>query len=253
MMKFTLFLLLVSCASPPQSNLKKVRSNNGQVFAYRDVSGEFEIAREVKVAKQQLAGRTRIFSMGNEGERLLEKTFTISNVGSVKTRTGRSVAVRPELSQHTVWLEGKQYFSQLKLNSKRKTLEVLMQSPEKKWNGKKEIKVPKGQIFCFYSQLPECLVASRLTEKANSTGTRVRFIIVWDSYPYHQEHFSGLKDSPFSMASLGRETANSYLVEFNGQSISIHFSKDGMFARLLWTSQGISILPPAEMQDSQEL
>lgn len=253
MIKLIFLFVLVSCAMPRESNLKKIKSNNGQVFAYRDVSGEFEIAREVKVAKQQLAGRTRIFSIGNEGERLLEKTFTISNVGSVKTRSGRSIAVRPELSQHTVWLEGKQYFSQLKLNPKKKILEVLMQSPEQKWNGKKEIKVPKGQIFCFYSQLPECLVASRLIEKANTTGTRVRFFLVWDSYPYHQEHFSGLKDSPFSIASLGKETSNSYLVEFNGQSISIHFSKDSIFARLLWTSQGISILPPAEMQNSQEL
>lgn len=251
-MKLLLLVLLTSCATV-KPNLQKVRSNNGQIFAYRDVSGDFEIAREIKVDKQQLASRTRIFSPNNEGERLLEKTFTISQVGTVKTRSGRAVAIRPELSQHTVWLEGKQYFSQLKLNPARRTLEVLMQSPEAKWQGKKEYKVPKGQVFCFYSQLPECLVASGLLEKAKASGARPRFIIIWDSFPYHQEHFTGLKASPFSTASVAKETAVSYQVEFNGQSISIHFSKDAIFARLLWTSQGISILPPAEMQDSQEL
>ena len=252
MIQLILVLLVTSCASVTP-NLHKVKSNNGQIFSYRDVSGEFEIAREIKVEKQKIASRTRIFSLNNEGERLMEKTFTISNVGSVKTKSGRAVAIRPELSQHTVWLEGKQYFSQLKLVPSRRTLEVLMQSPEEKWQGKKEYKVPKGQIFCFYSQLPECLVASGLLDKAKKNGNRPRFIIIWDSFPYHQEHFVGLKASPFSTASVGKETSVSYLVEFNGQSISIHFSKDAIFARLLWTSQGISILPPAEMQDNQEM
>ncbi len=251
-MKLLLLLLVTSCATV-KPKLNKVRSNNGQIFSYRDVSGEFEIAREIKVNKQKIATRTRIFSPNNEGERLLEKTFAISNVGSVKTSGGRAIAIRPELSQHTVWLEGKQYFSQLKLIPSRKVLEVIMQSPEEKWQGKKEYKVPKGQIFCFYSQLPECLVASGLLEKAKKRGSRARFILIWDSFPYHQEHFSGLKASPFSTASLGQESATSYLIEFNGQSISIHFSKDAIFARLLWTSQGISILPPAEMQDTQDM
>ncbi len=252
MIKLLGLFLLVACANV-KPNLQKVKSSNGQIFAYRDVSGDFEIAREIKVEKQKIASRTRIFSPNNDGERLLEKTFTISNVGTVKTKSGRGVAIRPELSQHTVWLEGKQYFSQLKLIPSRRSIEVLMQSPEAKWQGKKEFKVPKGQIFCFYSQLPECLVASRLLEKAASNSSRPRFIIIWDSFPYHQEHFSGMKATPFSNASVSRETGSSYLIEFNGQSISIHFSKDIIFAKLLWTSQGISILPPDEMQDTQEM
>jgi hypothetical protein len=183
----------------------------------------------------------------------LEKTFVLSKLGSVKTKAGRVVAVRPELSQHTVWLEGKMYFSQLKLNAKKKVLEVLMQSPEPNWNGTKEIRLPRGQIFCFYSQLPDCLVASGLLEKADTSQRRPRFIMVWDSWPYHQEHFSGLKSSAFVTATLGAEGNGRYVVEFFGQSIALHFSKDHSFARLLWTAQGISILPPGEMQDSQEL
>jgi hypothetical protein len=247
------FLLLTSCGSRTKEITAKVKSNNGQVFSYRDISGEYELTREVKVAKKKLATRNSILSLGDVGERQLEKTFAVSDIGSVSTRRGREIAIRPSLSQHTVWLEGKRYFTQLKLNTKTKSLEAIMDSPDPNKQGKRSIRVPKGQVFCFYSQLPECLIASGLISQAKTSNRRPRFYIVWDSWPYHQEHFTGLKNSPFAAATIGIEGKNSFVVEFSGQIISLHFSNDMTFARLLWTSQGISILPPGEMQDNQEL
>jgi hypothetical protein len=249
-------LLLVSCSSGAK-HAAILKGNNAKLFAYRDVSGEFECSREVKFANGKLATRVQVLAETGGTERLLEKTFAVAAVGSVKSQGGRVAAIRPELSQHTVWLEGKKYFSQLKLNTRKRVLEAITDSPEAKWKGTRELKIPKGRIFCFYSQLPECLLLSDLLSTTQKGRRRASFILVWDSWPYHQEHFTGLKESPFVSASITAESERKadkrYSVEAAGQTISLHFSHDNKFVRMFWTAQGISLLPPGEKQESQEI
>ncbi|MFP5459123.1 MAG: hypothetical protein ACLGG7_10345 [Bacteriovoracia bacterium] len=250
-------LFIVGCAAPGPAIDQAVTRNNAKTYAYRDVSGTFELSREVRLEKAKLATRVQIYNSTSSGEKLLEKTFAISAIGSVQTRAGRSLAIRPEHSQHTVWLEGKKYFSQLKLNPRTKKLEALLESPESRWNGRKDIAVPKGRVFCFYSQLPECLVAGNMLALAKSSKGPLRFFVVWDSWPYHQEHFTGLGPAAFVRASLsleGRQQGHTrYIVEINGQLLNLHFSKEGSFIRMFWTTQGISIMPPGEVEDNQEI
>lgn len=132
-----------------------------------------------------------------------------------------------------------------------------MDSPDAKWRGKRDIKIPQGRIFCFYSQLPECLILSDLLLAADNGRRRATFVLVWDSWPYHQEHFTGLKATPFASATVSAESKRAsdkrYNVEVAGQTISLHFSQDNKFVRMFWTSQGISLLPPGEKQDTQEI
>ncbi len=247
-----LILLLPSCATGPGSS-GLGQGTTATTFLQRDVSGEFRLDREIRWQKRQLASRTTVRPDAGGGA-LLEKTFALSTYGTVKGRKGRLSAVRPELSQHTVWLEGKEYFSQLKLVPGRRILEVIMRSPEVTWRGKKEVRVPRARVYCFYSQLPECLRISGLAERVSS-GRRPRegFMLVWDSYPYHREHFTGLGDSPFAPAVLVREKSVvpgiiQLGVEVAGQSITLHFNKGGDFARLFWVTQGITVVPPAEAE-----
>jgi hypothetical protein len=251
----TLIILLASsCATQDKSGRSAKVKSKGQLYTYRDVGGEFEYAREVKIEKSKIVTRIRIVAPGSEGEQLLEKTFAISAVGSVKSEEGRLKAIRPELFQHTVWLEGKKYFSQLKLNPRKRAFEAILESPEEKWNGRREIKLPRGRIFCFYSQLPECLINAGMISESKRSA---RFIMIWDSWPYHQEHFTGLTSTPFANATVLPEKKSGsikrYTVEVSGQALSLHFSKDGAFVRMFWTNQGISILPPAEAQNAQEI
>lgn len=233
-------------------------SRSAKTFAYQDIGGEFEQNREIRYEKKRLATRTQIMSATNSGERMLEKTFAVASYGSVKTKKGRLAAMRPLLSQHTVWLEGKKYFSQLKLDPVSKKMLVIMQSPETKWNGKQSLKVPSGTIFCFYSQLPECLAVSGLLAEVKSKAQpRANFHLIWDSYPYHQEHFTGLSASAFAAARLTLEKTESnrtrFDVEVEGQTLSLHFSKSGEFARMFWTTQGISLVPPGEAAKNPQL
>lgn len=251
--------LITGCATTKPTINQAVIRNNAKSYAYRDVSGTFELSREVRLekGKGKLATRVQIYSSTSSGDKLLEKTFAISAIGSVQTRAGRTLAIRPEHSQHTVWLEGKKYFSQLKLNPRTRKLEALLESPESRWNGRKDIAVPKGRVFCFYSQLPECLVAANMLAQAKASKGPLRFFVVWDSWPYHQEHFTGLGPAAFVRAALtlegSQQGSTRYIVEINGQLLNLHFSKEGSFTRMFWTTQGISIMPPGEVEDNQEI
>lgn len=254
---YLFLLLLVSCASPVRNALKFQDGTVAKTYVYRDVSGEFECAREIRKNKSKLASRTRLLSSAGRGEKLVEKTFALSEVGTIKTKSGRAIAIRPSLSQHTVWLEGKKYFSQLKLLPKEHKMSVIMQSPEEKWSGNKVLKLPRGRVFCFFSQLPECLLLSGFIEGIESGKTpRPKFFVVWDSYPYHQEHYNGLSESAFSLARVVLEKRNKsstfFNVELADQVIGLHFSKAGEFIRMFWTSQGVSMIPPSEANDSAE-
>jgi len=254
MMRFLPLLILAACAQTAEKRIEQIAGNNARVFSYRDESGDFDISREVKYSKGRLATRVQILTSASGSERMLEKSFAVSSLGSVKTRSGRSMAIRPEVSQHTVWLDGKKYFSQLKLNTRTKSLEAITETPDAQGQGKKSVRVPRGKIFCFYSQLPECLVLAGLLEKVNAAGRRGAFVLVWDSWPFHQEHFTGLGPSAFAGASVMLERASDserrYTVDVVGQSISLHFSEDYTFLRLFWTAQGISVLPPNEKSDN---
>lgn len=252
------FLIGVAgCSSRSRNAMKFQDGTVARTYVYRDISGEFECAREVRKNKSKLATRTRLMSFAGRGEKLLEKTFALSEMGTIKTSQGRVLAIRPTLSQHSVWLEGKKYFSQLKLMPKEHKMSVIMQSPEEKWNGKKELKLPRGRIFCFYSQLPECLLLAGFIQDVESgKNPRPKFYVVWDSYPYQQEHFNGLSESAFASARLVLEKRNKsstfFNVELADQVIGLHFSKDGEFIRMFWTTQGISMIPPGEANDSAE-
>jgi hypothetical protein len=254
MMRVLLFLLLSACAQTGEKRVGQIANNNARVYLYRDESGDFEISREVKFVKGRLATRVQILTSAGGSEKLLEKSFAVSSVGSVKSRSGRSMAVRPELSQHTVWLDGKKYFSQLKLNTRSKSLEAITETPDSQGQKAKSARLPRGRIFCFYSQLPECLVLSGLLDVASSAGRRGSFIMVWDSWPFHQEHFSGLGPAAFAGANVTAEEISGaekrYTVDVAGQSISLHFSENNTFLRLFWTAQGISVLPPSERSDN---
>jgi hypothetical protein len=256
--KILVLFILAACAQSPWKPGELRVSRSATTFTYQDVGGEFEQNREIRFEKKRLATRTQIMSPTNSGERMLEKTFAVSSYGSVKTKQGRVPAMRPLLSQHTVWLEGKKYFSQLKLDPVTKRMRVIMQSPETKWTGSKDIRVPKGTVFCFFSQLPECLaISGLLNEVKTKRRPRATFHLVWDSYPYHQEHFSGLPATAFSVARLTLEKAEAlrtrFDVEVEGQTLSLHFSKSGEFARMFWTTQGISLLPPGEAAKTPQL
>ncbi len=220
-------------------------------FSYRDVSGSYNYVREAKLIKKKIVSRTQLVSTTGGANKVVEKSITVSQIGSVKSKKGRNLTVRPLASEFTVWLEGKKYTSKMNLHPETKSLKVTMTSPEAKWNGVKDYPFPKGRYFCFFSQIPECLYHNRLLELSQSEKERgFDFYIVWDAYPYLQESYTGIGDSLFASASVkfdGKiKNLNRFVVEVEGQIILYYFKPSSDFAKLTWIAQGITVVPPGE-------
>lgn len=244
-----LFLFLIACSTTSE----RPRQSKS-VFSYTDVSGEYFLEREHKKIKNKLVTRNVLKVSGST--KILEKSITVSQLGSTKSQAGRVLTLRPLASEFVVWLEGQKYSSKMRLNTKKKTMTVAMESPEPKWQGTKEIPFPSGKNFCFYSQLADCLYYNQFLERTQKHGKSLPFFIVWDAWPYIQEQLSGTGKSLFSSAFLrfeGKEGKNfRYIIDVDGQIILYHFSKSLDLVKIAWIAQGITVVPPEQKIPSED-
>ena len=114
-LKLTFFFCFLSCSLHRVQPSQVENSQNR--YYYKDKSGEFIVDRSVKVLNSKIIVKNEVFAP-NELNRPVEKTITVSKLGTVKSNSGKVPGLRPEISQHTIWFEGQKYFSQLKINLK---------------------------------------------------------------------------------------------------------------------------------------
>lgn len=249
-MKCLLLLLFLTACSTTPERPRQTKS----VFSYTDVSGEYFLEREHKRVKNKLVTRNILKVSGST--KTLEKSITVSQMGTTKSKDGRVLTLRPLASEFVVWLEGQKYSSKMRLNTKKKVMTVVMDSPEAKWQGTKEIPFPTGKYFCFYSQLADCLYYNQFLERAQKQGKSLGFFIVWDSWPYIQDQLSGTGKNLFSTAFLrfeGKERKNlRFIIDVDGQIILYHFSKSLDLVKIAWIAQGITVIPPEQKIPSED-
>jgi hypothetical protein len=247
-----LFLLFsFSCADiqmkDPQQKSTEIIDDKG-VYEFQDVSGKMVLKRYVNVkSDNKVVTSSRLISEAGGRTKLLEKNISISEYGTLRYGKNIKPLMRPFASQYTVWFDGKEYFTQLKLNKKKKALDIFMKSPEEKWNGKKRVPFPKGEIFCFFGQIPECLKSTEFISKAiKEKQGDLRFHVIWDSYPYFKEMYSNLNSDVFSEASIsydGEIDGNyKFKVDIAGHIIFYHYNNELEFEKLFWISQGMSVI-----------
>jgi len=148
-------LLLAGCSffkrTQDQVPTSKVKSSH--TYTLTDKSGVFEYTHQSNYVKKnnRLITKYQVKARDTEGK-VLEQAVIFSNPGRVKEVS----LSRPEISQYTVWFEGKKYFTEIKLNPKSKTLDLKLESPEKQWNGSKSLPLPKDAILmCYLGQIME--------------------------------------------------------------------------------------------------
>lgn len=247
-MKLVPFIILVtlsSCATPNQPAHKEGKAN----YTLTDVSGEFNFQRETKIINKRLVSRTIMLDV--KSRKTVEKSITVSQIGTIKSKKARILTVRPLASEFTVWLEGKKYSSLMRLEPMSRSMTVKVESPDANINGTSEIPFPKGQYFCFYSQIPDCLYHNQFLQRSfKNSKQKYDFFVVWDSYPFIQEQFNGLSKTLFARARLkfdGEVKKNlRYMVELEGQDIVYHFSKSFELVKIAWIAQGLTVVPPGE-------
>ncbi|MCO4754296.1 MAG: hypothetical protein KC478_07425 [Bacteriovoracaceae bacterium] len=236
----SILVLFSSCAVQTSRKSAQISDSNSRYF-YKDRTGEFIIKRSVKNSGSKLVLKHEIYSP-NELNKALEKTITVSGLGAIKTKKGTMPSMRPSVSQHSIWFEGEKFFSQLKLNTKKRSLDVVMKSPESQWNGKKSYSFPKGTIFCFFTQIPECVRYHGLLEEKSRPH---QIQVIWDSFPYHTEVYEKVSSDPFEQGVWAFDKVDDnklrYGLVIGGQLIIYEFNTQERFENMYWVVQGISL------------
>ncbi len=237
------FILFFSCSLSPLtreggSDLKN--SKKVDHFIFKDPSGEYILKREVLSSKSKVKVRQTLYSP-DDMNNALEKSVTINQYGTVGT--SKELAIRPIVSQFSIWFEKEKFFSQLKLNMSKKKFDIYLDSPEEKWKGKSESNPLKGTKFCWFSQLPECL--KRIINNSKKAKFISGFIVVWDSFPYYNEQYQKLSGKLYSPASVKFDGEYGktfrFSIELEGQIIFYHYDKNLTFQKMVWVSQGITV------------
>ena len=244
-MKFFLVLFIFfGCAGTNQIiDSKEDASIFGkQNYNYQDQSGSYKYTREVTNKGSKLIVRQILY--GNGGLEL-EQFISVSRMGMLKQKKGKSqISLLPEVSQFKVWFDKKEYFSQLKVNKKTRKLEVITKNPEENSSKESDYALARGKYFCFFSQIPECLIKQKLLLQA--ARKNVQLFVIWDNFPYHIDQYDGIRNEPFTSAtlSLGKfdKKELKYILDIGSQVIFYHFNSNLEFEKMFWVSQGISLV-----------
>lgn len=244
-------LLLASCSSFNQKSkqLIDIPLKEESLFSYTDLSGSYSLRREIGLNKAQkyYYYKGLIANDENSFDKFLEKNVIISDIGRIKSSQGFHNVMRPKLSQHTVYLDGKKYFSQIKIDKKNRSLDVYIVRPKGLSSGLKKIKFPETKgVFCFYNQLTECLKFSGILKQVNNSKSKKNFYIIWDNYPFFEGNQSLGQPEVFSKAKVWEkesEDKNSlnFVVEVGSTLLDIYLDKEGNLEKKLWAAEGITL------------
>ena len=214
-------------------------------YKFTDISGRFLLSSESGLSdKNKAYMKMALISEGDNQE--YEKTVSISKLGWLKTKNQTIRVLRPEISQYTVWLDGKKYFSQIKIDSEKKILKISTRSPEKQWNGVEEVSFKNSRgLFCFFNQIPDCIRVTKFLSRAimNKAG-KMSLTIIWEGHPYIREQYAGV-ETPFSTSILSYDGISKegnfvFNLNFSNQVLFYHFNNNAQLEKKFWISQGMS-------------
>ena len=239
---FSLVILTFHSCATKQKGTVKLKSQEF-TYSYKDTTGTFLLKKEVLLKGRKIVTRSQLFDPQNP-VRPLEKTTSISNVGTIKQGAKRLKIARPEVSQHFIWLEGKKRFSQLRLDTTKKKIESVIDSEDLQGGKVSHLDIPKGVKFCFFSQLIECLKAVGFFHRPKSKQ-QYDFYLIWDNYPFHKEQFEQVSDGAFEYATIRfenkKDTSYHYLLEIGRNILIFHLDQESNVDKMFWIAQGIEV------------
>lgn len=253
-------VLVSSCSTGIKKNLVNDLTPMNSVFNYEDKNGLYYIKLSTLFdsnAKVYTTKKSMELPRKNS-DNIIEQSISTSSLGAVKKK---AIILRPKMSQYNVWFDGKKYSSEIKINTKHKAIDLKMSSPEKEWNGSKQIKFPNTNMYpCFFNQIIECVKVSGFIDRSSKAETgSMSLLIVWEGYPYLSETFSDVPSELFTEAEIeydGKTKQNErrYNLRFAGQSIFYVLNEQSEMIKMFWVSQGISMINKsiAKKQKNQE-
>ncbi|MGZ3787104.1 MAG: hypothetical protein ACXVLQ_01200 [Bacteriovorax sp.] len=256
---FLFVFSLASCSTAKSvKELKRGLVRGEEKFSYTDKNGQFVVIMSSGFNKKEntFFSKRELLAPGKENDKILEQSVVLSDLGTLKKK---KTILRPKISQYNVWFDGKKYFSELRMNSAKKAIDVKMVSPESQWSGVKQIKLPNTRaLYCFFSQVVECAKTTGfLTEAIKKETGSMNFYVVWEGYPYQSETFTDFPSELFSRAQFEydgktKEDEHRFNLKVAGQSIFFVVDKNQQMKKMFWVSQGISMVSKHAKKASTE-
>ncbi|MDH4467852.1 MAG: hypothetical protein QE271_07325 [Bacteriovoracaceae bacterium] len=245
----TMFVAIFSCGSSKivSDNSHSGISDSASTFEYADVSGNFTLQRRTNLKNKKLYFQRMLYQ--DSFDKSVEKLRTITQVGGVIGKEG--VYFRPVISQIQLWMEGKEFSNQMKLNLKSKSLDVVYTGKNKL---AQKISIPIGKEhnpICFFNQLPECLRMSGMLRKfIENKNQEYEITLIMESYPFNDLLYSDFSNNALYKAKVVHGTQdmidskNEFVlnVEMGEQIFNLKFSRSGLFLGMFWVAQGITMV-----------
>lgn len=224
-------------------------------YKLTDKSGQYYYQREIGFDTKGIdfIVKNEIFNDEISRSKVLERSISISSVVNIYN----NASFIPKVSQYSVWFEGEKYFSQTKLNWKKREIHLKMISPEGQWDGERIIKLHNDvKYICYFSQVMECAIKNGFIAKtAKFDGGEMNFHIIWEGYPYVMEQYVGIAENIFAKAKLSfdgnlKSGIRRFTLQVDDQVIAYFLDKKNNLVRTFWVSQGLSITDPEILKRS---
>lgn len=243
---FIFFVLLVGCGSQTHD---KFLSNKVQTFDYKDVSGQYKLRKKNWLAKKNrvLYQRLDLYTDEFFTEKPVERKLTVGIFSKLKGNDKTFNVLKPKFSKYQVWLEGKEYFSKIKIDYKKK--KILLSYRDEKKDGiiKKTLKLPKEKgLYCFYSQLIECLKTTKfITKSIEKKAGQANINVIFDGHPILNSFLENInlkliEKATFNFNGRNEKGVYSFSLNVSDQVLFYQFNKKAEFHKFYWISQGIS-------------
>lgn len=249
---FFILICLCSCSLLTRVNYKTgldALDTGEEKYRYKDKGSRYVLKKQTTLnSKNKTYTVKRVLESPTSSKgKVVEQSIAISNVGFLK-KTNKTV-LRPNISQFNIWFDGKKYSSELKINSKNRSVQIKMNSPESQWNGVENVQLPAGDVLpCYFSQIIECAKATGFIKTASTSERGIFYVnVIWEGYPYISEVYSNFPNEAFSSAELEYDgMLNQKERRFNlrvaGQSIFYILNEKDELTKMFWVSEGVTMI-----------
>lgn len=257
--KFWIFfnaLLCLQCSLLPtpkhsKASIKATISPHTEKYSYKDSFGEYFLTKHVRFKKTKLgptlAIKNNLYDESTQKKVVVEQMHSYAHPGKLKVQNTYAPMLRPYASFTKMWLEKQEYATQMVFNLKKKSLDIYNQDPSGRKNYSLRVPADGTGVFCFYSQLMECLQYSGFfTMAMTHKDGKLDFHLIWDGFPYFQKRLGQSSTSPFSKAQFYFDGIDEqthlykYVLDVDGQAIFYQIDDKGMLQKQFWVSQGMT-------------